>query len=114
MKIVVLSEDWADEFNADGFEIMTDEQYKEFDKAIEALPDDLEGQEFFFGTNEALQWHTKQQLRDSLKIRDITEEECDTITQALGMNGKSYGLFPISTDALQDIVEDLKEEATPF
>ena len=72
----------------------------------------VEGQEFYFGTNEALQWHTKDQMKASIKVRDVTEAEVDTITQALGMHGKKYGLFPISTDYLQEIVEDLKAEAS--
>ena len=113
MKIVRLHRNWADEFDVIGFSIMTDEEYEAFKEAMDKLPEDLSNEEFefYFGTNEAISWTTKSAMERDIISRDITKDEVDTIKGVLGMHGNEYGLFPVSIDILQDIIEDLKEES---
>lgn len=103
MKLVTFNCSWADEFNAEGFAVFTDEDWV---KAEEYLS---QPREWYFGTNEG--WEDEVFL-DSCNVQDITEEEAATLcklfpdlvrkTHSFEYQGKTrtyttggdYGIFP--------------------
>lgn len=80
---------WADEFDTEGFLVITDENWNKF---VEALTDKDCKQEFYFGTNEALEFEDKNDYLRHFEVKEISAEEAETITKHLG---KQYGTIAL-------------------
>jgi hypothetical protein len=82
------SADYADEFDVEGFSIMTDAEWNIFQKKFQQH----QGQySFGFGSNEDIEFENGQEVLDSIGVKNITKEEYDTINKFFGT---SYGKFP--------------------
>ena len=116
--LVKFSQDWSDEFQGEGFAILTQE---EWDTVIANARKSLEwaeqvflhsGQkaseyrpnweiEFYFGTNEAFSFSSLEEYLDSFTVSQISEEEAAflrlhfNIKHSNFSDGISYGSFGI-------------------
>ena len=91
--LLVHDEDWADEFNATGFMVVTEKEWeaaKERAKIIfNAQPDYDESKysyhsgkrpvEYYFGTNEFLEWDTYEEWIKDIKVVKLTDALAATI-----------------------------------
>lgn len=79
---------WADEFQCNGFEIMTDKQYNQFmsDAKEATYP-----YAYYFGTNEALYLQSYDEFMNNLEIEELIDDDAQLIIDYLG---DSYGIFP--------------------
>ena len=78
--------DWADEFSTYGFAIYEKEKFYEDLKFLEE--NWREDTELYFGTNEAMEWESFEDLKRGLEVLEITEEEAE-VFKKFGM--KFYG-----------------------
>lgn len=83
MKLVVFEKNWADEFDVDGFAVLTDDEAKDHLNTIANIG------EWYFGTNEG--WEEGEIEEDDYKVTEITEDHAEFLIATLG---KTYGNFP--------------------
>lgn len=73
-KLVKVSFDYADEFQCQEFKMMTTEEYDDWIKDIEERINDGEN-EFYFGTNEFLEFESFDDFKDGLTVYDLPKED---------------------------------------
>ncbi len=102
--LVKSSVDYADEFDCKEFAIMTQTQY---DAWLERVEKALEEQdEFYFGTNEAVQFYNMAEFQNSLTITKITDEEFSTLDKLFGPKYSFNSFVSFGTGAVFDIGDD--------
>lgn len=97
--LVKFSDNWADEMDLEGFEVVTRKQYDDFVaeklKSPSEDDDDYEGGSFCrcFGTNEENEYDSFQAyLDETVKIVEITESEAAVLTKFFP-NGSGFTPF---------------------
>ena len=81
-KLVIFSQDWADEFTCEQFKVMDEEKYAEW----VIRKDNPKYDTFAFGTNE---YFEQDELHDdSFKVVDITDTQAHFLESTLG---KTFG-----------------------
>lgn len=98
--LVILDSNWADEFDVNAFWVTTQEEYDIFINKISKV--DLHGQEFYFGTNEWISFHSTEDLLSALTVSKITREFYNDL---IFYFGETYGLISIP-DLLERFDED--------
>ena len=71
------SHDWSDEFNTYGFTVMSKKEWNQLKEEITKL--DLDGREFYFGTNEYHMWQNGKEFLKDCYEKEITFEEFKTL-----------------------------------
>jgi hypothetical protein len=71
-KLVDSAVNWADEFDVYGFHIFSDEDWKEY---LSFLDDITYPRERYFGTNESVEFSSKEEYLQQLRITDISKDE---------------------------------------
>jgi hypothetical protein len=98
--LVKFDDNWADEFDLEGFMIWEKEEWEQH-KAL-ALRCKNWPQESYFGTNEWTEWQSAKQYLDCFTEVDLSPEEVLTMTKLFGdrmMNGYSnFGIFEYIDD----------------
>ena len=95
--LVKFNKDWADEFDVDGFAVMSNNAWLELAPKIAAQ------KSFYFGTNEG--WDSDElcedeTLLDSCIVTEISENEATMITKLFGLTKYPwqsfayFGVFP--------------------
>ena len=88
--LVKLDCDCADEFNINSFWVTTVEEYNRFLKA--AAEHDFAGEEFYFGTNECMVFHSTDHFLSSISSERISEEYYNALLDSFG---DDYGILSI-------------------
>ena len=94
--LVTYDDNYGDEFDLYGFKIMTQEDFDEMIVTAEKAIDDNPDREYYFGTNEAMQYSSVDEYRNAFSVKEITFEEAQLITKLFDLseiNGKIYGQF---------------------
>lgn len=78
MYLLTFSEDWADEFQVEGFAIFSQEQLTALKAAVEAL-DPNWCDEFYFGSNEEIMLSKNKVHTIIFSFKEITEEQVETL-----------------------------------
>lgn len=88
--LVFYSGNYADEFDVNGFSVMSDTELKEY---LDAAKRDFKRGtvEHNFGTNEFVQWESYDDFKSELAIFPITPKQAKFV---LKMFGREYGVFP--------------------
>jgi hypothetical protein len=102
--------DWADEFDTNGFKIVSEEYYNLLKAAVES--DGSYEDEYYFGTNEFFDLSVKD-IFNSYDVQSISEEEAQILEKLFGT--KEWGIFitPVFKD-YYDSDEKLSEEELEF
>ena len=103
MKLVKFSRDWSDEFEAEGFCVLLDEEWEKFSDFVEKNPDALVS--FWFGTNEGWEDETIESFYDCYKVVSLFYEEEKMLQDFFGR----FINFGICPDPLA-LIESLDEE----
>jgi len=95
--LVLYDNNWADEFNVEGFTIYNEEDYIKFkDRMVEAEKYIKEGNtiEHYFGTNQGIEFGRgySAELKDCYKVREITDEQAVMIKELFNVR-YDYGIF---------------------
>lgn len=107
MKLIKLSSCWADEFDVCGFAVYSDDKYNKWLKLVDMVEFPVE---WYFGTNEALEWETKEDFLCDIHVKDICDDAAQVILDNL-CSGEEYGTFvceynEISERVCQDLDDD--------
>lgn len=102
--LVVWNDDWADEFNIFGYEILSEARIQRFIKAIESMSEEElnEEEEFYFGTNEYIYYTYKDMLEKLQEATLLTDSEYNTIIKLFGGRSKGQYFFDVVYDELVD------------
>lgn len=109
--LVRFTEDYADEFDVSGMKIFTEEEYvsfidnqkyaKDLERKGEIVTGEFEEIELYFGTNEWLSFETVDEIIKALDVREITEQEFNTL--------KNLGLDSFGEQTIFNFFEDMRE-----
>ena len=80
--------DWADEFGVYFHMVMSGEELNELEDAIAST--DWDGEEFYFGTNEAIDFSTYELMHFLENAEEITEEQYKVLEE-LDLLSVSFG-----------------------
>lgn len=83
--LVIYSEDWADEFQVSGFQVMDEITWNQYVDTVNTLVD--WPAECYFGTNEFQKWHSAEEHLSNFTVKPITDEQA----VFLGEHFTSYG-----------------------
>jgi len=90
--IIMFSDDWADEFDVDGFMVMSKGEYSaNYLAPIAEHFKDYGSWEYGFGTNEVLEYENFDEFMKRLDIIEISEKHAEIINLYFG--GK-FGIIP--------------------
>lgn len=87
-KLIILRNNWADEFDIEGFAVMDAEDW---DAVVEGIPD--KGGEACIGTNQFKTYKSKQEFLDSCKVFDLMDKEVAMLKGLFGRTLFTFGMF---------------------
>ena len=82
--LVTKNEDYADEFDVEGFSIFEGESKQDILNQLTPSEDVSFPTERYFGTNEAIQYDDLKDYLESFEFKELTKEEYDTINKLFG------------------------------
>lgn len=114
MLLINFNDNYADEFDVNGFRIATEEEWEQEKESMKAaFAASQEIQDFFydpdipsyrrnyrrtiemyFGTNEALEWDSYDDAISCFSAVKITEEEAESLNRLLNPGNYGYGIIP--------------------
>ena len=95
MKLLVkYDSNWADEMDIDGFKVLTNEQWKKYQKGFEKHFKE-ECYSYCVGTNEEIEYNDFDEFRNDFKVSEITDEEAAVLKKLFAkVSTDGYGFFP--------------------
>ena len=102
--LIIWDEDWADEFNIFGYEMLFESELNELIKAIESMPEEerKEEEEFYFGTNEYLYLSYDEILAKLLEASLLTDEEYSIIIKFFCYRNRGQYFLDVVHDQLME------------
>ena len=94
MKLVICKSNWADEFDTEGFDIWTDEKWKQFCES-DSFPT-----ETYIGTNEEIEFSSVDEWKKCFTAQSITDEEAVRFKKLFG--NMEFGMFLINYEEDED------------
>lgn len=79
--LLTYDDNWSDEMDIDGVIVLNQEKYIKFLEAVE----NFDYTEFVIGTNQYIEYDSKEAIEDVFSVKTITKEEYDLLIQ-LGIN----------------------------
>lgn len=73
--LLTYDDNYADEFNIHGLRVITKEQYEKSLKELDLYFEKYESYYWYFGTNEAMEYHCAESLLGAYDVVDLTEEQ---------------------------------------
>jgi hypothetical protein len=106
--LVKWSGNWADEMNVEGFVIMDDSEWKEYQETAKKVNSPFS---ISVGTNEDIEYPNGTALLENIKAKKLTTDEAKTIVKFFGeYGGQDYFRYCLD-DALEDEYEVEDEES---
>ncbi len=94
MKIIVFDSNYADEFDVTGFRIVTDEEAVKYINSIaEAFKRTDENIEWYFGSNEYVEFESEDEILNCITIKDITSDEFKFLKSLFNLSDE-FGHIP--------------------
>lgn len=90
--LVTMSSNWADEFDVDGFLVVSRDYFEDAKARFLAL-EDYTSIELGFGTNQELTWSSGRELLDCLKVTDLSTEEAAVFAKHFDIGALSYHFY---------------------
>src|ERR1700744_6539680 len=98
--LVKYNDNWADEFGVQGYRLFTKEGWEKIDRVITENFTIRNSFEFYFGTNESIDYDSEKDLRGALTIEYLTDAEVETTFLYLP---KEMGIFPYFEYMTEDL-----------
>jgi hypothetical protein len=103
--LVKYEDNWADEFDIYGFEIFNQRQFDFLNVVINDIRK-VGDFEYYFGTNEYIDYTSVQGVRNALEFKEISKEEFETLKKlGLGVYGEDF-----ASSLVERYVDHLEEE----
>lgn len=99
--LVKFYDNWADEMDIEGFSIMSTGQFTQWARTVEEVAKKIdEGHpfEWYFGTNEWIDWEIGKEFKEAFSCDVITDEEANVLKRLLLEGFDKYGIFPSGQD----------------
>ncbi len=94
-KLVKYNGNWADEMDVGGFRIMSDKDFKVWEKDWKKTFKEDGEFTFHVGTNEEIPYEDYESLMADFDIQNISKEEYDVISRLFtDADSYGYGFFP--------------------
>lgn len=109
--VIKFEDNYADEFTVRGFRLVKNYRFIECLKEIAAAFVG-EGMEWYFGSNEFIEYNTVDDLMRAFTVTEITLDEAETISKAICGGNSYYGKMPCIEDdnAVFDTIFTEREE----
>ncbi len=78
MLLIKFKANYADEFDVYGFEVMTLKEWSGFKEAVKQVFESRDEVEIYFGTNEAIEFTSYDNVMSSFKVTEIDNYEART------------------------------------
>lgn len=80
MLLVEFNDNWADEFDVEGWFVAEEEVWEKFIQALYDSPQKLDsGFELYFGTNEGIEYRNIKEYLKHFSVRTITDEQAKVL-----------------------------------
>lgn len=89
-KLVKLNTDYSDEFNVECFAVISDDIFPRWKSKLGSHDNEIE---FYFGSNEFLNWCTGSDLLDEFSIEDINDSQAHALKALLPASRNSLGII---------------------
>lgn len=99
--VVKYHDSWSDEFEVDGFAVMSQEEYDSYEKAVHEASYPFN---FGFGTNEDILYESPQDFLSKIVVCPITAEDANIIENIFGKYCH-FGIFPCIDRFLESVEE---------
>ena len=99
--LVKFADNWADEIDIEGFSIMSTGQFTQWARTVEEVAkkiDEGHSFEWYFGTNEWIDWEIGKEFKEAFSCDVITDEEANVLKHLLLEGFDKYGIFPSGQD----------------
>jgi len=110
--LVKFDSNWADEMDADGFQVMTEVEFEDYKKVVGKVfkVASVPGWSFGIGTNEEIEFESEQDFFRCVEPTEISDEDYETFKKYFTKYDKtiSYGFFP-DVDYFNSYLEDLED-----
>ena len=93
MVLVKFDDNYADEFDVEGFRVMSAQEWNDYVKKIEACKNWPQSK--YFGTNEGCEWDCFEDYLSCFKIKPLTPGQARTIKESIG---ESFGFMLMLDD----------------
>ncbi len=91
-KLVKLNTDYSDEFDVKCFAVIKDDSFDSWEAKLEAYDKEIN---FYFGTNECLDWCTGIDLLNEFSVEDITEAQADALKELFPASDNGLGIIAV-------------------
>lgn len=108
MKLIKYNDNYADEFDVEGFLILTDEEWENQLHISKLVFDTLGSVEIYFGTNEFIEYDSFDEWLNTFKVKDISDELAKEIIEIFGLikvswrPGYKFGTILLPNDTYLD------------
>lgn len=104
MVLLKFEDNWADEMDVAGYEVITLRQLEHFNKRVEAYFSENDSFEYYFGTNEFIEYNSAIELLSKYSVLTITETDYQTLNK-LGL--LKFGIIgPFEIDYWDNFYEE--------
>ena len=108
--LLEISADYCDEFSVEGFQVLTVDEYKIYQFAVNNQDKYTDDIYIGFGTNQELYYDSFSDLLKDIRIKEISNNDSRVLE---GYFGGSYGLvYPF--EIIKDIVKELGYKKQPI
>lgn len=88
--LISIDRDWADEFNVEGFIVMTDSEWEDHKQLAQKLFEEKGSVELYFGTNEFLDYSSYDEYVGAFEVTELSTEQLDVLKSLFTIKGYSW------------------------
>ena len=106
--LVKFADNWADEFDIEGFMVLSNEEFMQWARLVEEVSKKIDsGCSFawYFGSEDYICYKEGQKLKASFNCDVITDSQASVINNLLINGYGNYGFFP-SSESLEDFLSE--------
>ena len=112
-RLLIWDENYSDEFDVYGFELVDSKVVDLAIRIIESIDDDPIAGEYYFGTNESIDLDSDSVLDTLKNAKELTEEELEVITRCLEEE-QGHTFFDRVCSCLLDYDSEFEGEDRPL
>ncbi len=90
MLLLRYSNNYADEFDVDGFIVMSESAWEEHKAMAAKIFEEKAEVEVYFGTNEWISYYDLEEYVDSFKVTELTDTQFQVLKELFGVHYNEY------------------------
>jgi hypothetical protein len=88
--LITLDRDWADEFNVEGFVVLTAAEWEDHKQLAKKHFEEHGSVELYFGTNEFLDYSSYDEYVKEFEVTELTQAQLDVLKSLFTIKGYSW------------------------